>query len=78
MRHIGNNTNFQRLLKLVFTSSSTKNITYTIKEGILNALVCSAPNLHKLEIRHFGKNPSIVYSVFWYCINYCIPVIIHF
>ena len=57
MRHIGNNTNFQRLLKLVFTSFSTKNIMDTIEEGILNALVCSAPNLQKLEIRHFGNKP---------------------
>ena len=57
MRHIGNNTNFQRLLKLVFTLFSTKNITDTIHEGILNALVCSAPNLKKLEIRHFGNKP---------------------
>ena len=57
MRHIGNNTNFQRLLKLVFTLFSTKNIMDTIEEGILNALVCSAPNLQKLEIRHFGNKP---------------------
>ena len=28
-----------------------------IEEGILNALVCSAPNLKKLEIRHFGNKP---------------------
>ena len=49
MRHFGNNTNFQRLLKLVFTLFST--------EGILNALVCSAPNLQKLKIRHFGNKP---------------------
>ena len=57
MRHIGNNTDFQRLLKLVFTSFSTKNIMDTIEEGILNALVCSAPNLQILEIRHFGNKP---------------------
>ena len=36
---------------------------YTIKEGILNALVCSAPNLQKLEIHHFGKKPFN--WVFW-------------
>ena len=64
MRHIGNNTNFQRLLKLVFTSFSTKNIMNTIEKGILNALVCSAPNLQKLEIRHFG-NKAFNY-VFYY------------
>ena len=29
----------------------------TIEEGILNALVCSAPNLQKLDIRHFGNKP---------------------
>ena len=57
MRHIGNNTNFQRLLKLVFTSISTKYIMDTIEEGILNALVCSATNLQKLEIRYFGNKP---------------------
>ena len=57
MRHIGNNTNFQRLLKLAFTSFSTRNIMDTIEEGILNALVCSAPNLKNLEIRHFGNKP---------------------
>ena len=34
-----------------------KNIMYTIEEDILNALVCSAPNLQKLEIRHFGNKP---------------------
>ena len=47
MRHFGNNRNFQRLLKLVITSFSTKNIMYTIEEGMLNALVCSTPNLKK-------------------------------
>ena len=59
MRHIGNNTNLQRLLKLIFKSFSTKkkNLMYTIEEGILNALVCSAPNLKKLEICHFGNKP---------------------
>ena len=57
MRHFGNNTNFQRFLKLVFMWFSTKNIMYTIEEGILNALVCSAPYLQKLEIRHFGNKP---------------------
>ena len=57
MRHFGNNTNIQRLLKLVYTSFSTKNIMYTIEEGMLNALVCSAPNLKKLEILHFGNKP---------------------
>ena len=57
MRHIRNNTNFQRLLKLVFTSFPRKNIMDTIEECILNALVCSAPNLQKLEIRHFGNKP---------------------
>ena len=57
MRYFGNNTNFQRFLKLVFTSFSTKNIMYIIEEVILNALVCSAPNLKKLEIRHFGNKP---------------------
>ena len=59
MRHIGNNTNFQRLLKLVFTTFSTNNKMDNIEEGILNALVCSAPNLTKLEIRHFGNKPFI-------------------
>ena len=59
MHHIGNNTNFQRLLKLVFTSFSTKNIMDTIEEGMLNALVFSSPNLKKLEIRHFGNKPFI-------------------
>ena len=34
-----------------------KNIMDTIEEGILNALVCSTPNLQKLEIRHFGNKP---------------------
>ena len=57
MRHIGNNANFQRLLKLVFTSFSTKNIMCNIEEGILNVLVCPAPNLKKLDIRHFGNKP---------------------
>ena len=33
----------------------------TIEEGILNAQVCSAPNLQKLEIRHFG-NKSFNYD----------------
>ena len=64
MRHIGNKTNFQRLLKLVFTFS-TKNIMDTIEEGILiNVLVCSAPNLKKLEIRHFGNKPFNYASLF--------------
>ena len=57
MRHFGNNTNFQRFLKLVFTSFPTKNIMGTIEEGVLNALVCSALNLKKLEICHFGNKP---------------------
>ena len=59
MRHVGNNTNFERLLKLVFTSFSTKNIMDTIEEGVLNALVRSAPNLQKLEICYFGNKPFI-------------------
>ena len=54
MRHFGNNTNFQRFLKLVFTSFSTKHYV-PIEENILNALVCSASNLRKLKIRHFGN-----------------------
>ena len=64
MRHFGNNTNFQRFLKLVFTSFSTKNIMYTIEQGILNALVCSAPNLQKLEIRNFGNKPFNYCKIF--------------
>ena len=38
----------------------------TIEEGILNALVCSAPNLQKLEIRHFGNKP---FNFGWKCPN---------
>ena len=57
MRHSGNNTNFKRLLKLVFTSFSTKNIMNTIEEVILNALVFAAPILQKLELRQFGNKP---------------------
>ena len=36
---------------------------HTIEEGILNALVCSAPNLKKLEIRHFGNKPFNYYTL---------------
>ena len=72
MRHIGNNTSLQRLLKLVFTSFSTKNIMDTIEEGILNALVCSAPNLQKLEIHHFGNKPFNC-ELHSYCITHSLP-----
>ena len=45
----------------------------TIEEGILNAMVCSAPNLQTLEIRHFGNKPFNLTPPSWTPAEICWP-----